>query len=130
MINEPAMLKILQEVTDWKVPYRQPNHVYLMSGDRAVAMSKWGTEPPEYFASQGRIDRRGRKFIEVKKNPWGFDMRIQVAEEEKPKGETWEVAGSKGNTYTVSLLDGRWSCTCPGATFRGACKHIESVKKS
>ncbi len=122
------MLKILQEVTDWKVPYRQPNHVYLMNGDRVVAMSRWGKEPPEYFRSQSRIDRRGRKFIEVKKNQWGFDMKVKVITDEKPQGETWEVLGSRGNTYTVSLLDGRWSCTCPGATFRSTCKHIEYQK--
>ncbi len=122
------MLKILQEVTDWKVPYRQPNHVYLMNGDRVVAMSRWGKEPPEYFRSQSRIDRRGRKFVEIKKNSWGFDMKVSVIQDEKPRGETWEVQGSKGNTYTVSLLDGRWSCTCPGATFRGSCKHIEHQK--
>lgn len=95
-----------------------------------VAMSRWGESEPEYFKSQSRIDKRGRKFIEVKKNPWGFDMRVSVIQDEKPRGETWEVAGSKGNTYTVSLLNGRWACTCPGATFRGSCKHIESVKKS
>lgn len=124
------MLKIVQEVTDWKVPYRQPNHVYLMNGDRVVAMSRWGTERPEYFKSQSRIDKRGRKFIEVKKNPWGFDMKVSVIQDEKPRGETWEVAGSKGNTYTVSLLDGRWACTCPGATFRSTCKHIESQKNT
>lgn len=123
------MLKIFQEVTEWKgVSYRQPNHVYLMDGDRAYAYSKWGESEPEYFRTPTRLDRRGRKFIEVKKNSWGFNLRINTVEEEKPQGRTWEVAGSKGNTYTVSLLDGRWSCTCPGATFRGACKHIENTK--
>jgi len=123
-----GMLKILEEVTEWKVPYRQPNHVYLMSGDRVLAMSRWGTEKPEYFPNQSRIDKRGRKFIEVKKNRWGFDMKVSVIADEKPRGETWEVQGSRGNTYTVSLLDGRWACTCPGATFRGACRHIAQIR--
>jgi hypothetical protein len=117
-------MKIYQEVTEWKgVTYRQPNHVYLMDGDRAYAYSRWGEGKPEYFKNPSRLDKRGRKFIEVKKNPWGFNLKIRSAEE-KPAGKTWEVQGSKGNTYTVSLLDGRWSCTCPGATFRGSCKHI------
>jgi hypothetical protein len=123
-----GMLKILEEVTDWKVPYRQPNHVYLMSGDRVIAMSRWGKEPPEYLASQSRIDRRGRKFIEVKRNRWGFDMKVSVIQDEKPKGETWTVTGSRGDEYTVSLQDGRWSCTCPGAMFRGACRHIAQIR--
>ena len=123
------MLKIYQEVTEWKgVEYRQPNHVYLMSGDRAYAYSKWGESKPEYFRNPTRLDRRGRKFIEVKKNSWGFDLKILTLAEERPQGETWEVQGSKGDIYTVSLLNGRWSCTCPGATFRSTCKHITQTR--
>lgn len=120
-------LKIMQEVTAWKVPYRQPNHVYLMSGDRVLAMSRWGKEAPEYFPNAGRIDRRGRKFIEIKHNSWRFDLTVstECEDTQQPKGQTWSVTGSKGDQYTVSLLDGRWSCSCPGANFRGSCKHIK-----
>jgi len=125
-------VKIVQEVTAWKVPYRQPNHVYLMSGDRVLAMSRWGKEPPEYFASPNRIDRRGRKFVELKKNPWRFDLsaRSEPEDQGQPAGETWEVAGSKGNRYTVSRDSGRWSCTCPGHGFRGRCRHVDEVSAS
>jgi hypothetical protein len=122
-------MKIMQEVTEWKdVSYRQPNHVYLMSGDKAYAYSKWGEGPAEYFRNPTRLDRRGRKFIEVKKNIWKFDLEIHAQDEEKPQGQTWTVMGSRGDEYTVSLSAGRWSCTCPGATFRGTCKHIEHQK--
>jgi hypothetical protein len=126
-------VKIVQEVTDWKVPYRQPNHVYLMSGDRVVAMSRWGTEKPEYFTNPNRIDRRGRKFVEVKQNIWRFnlDARPDLDEEaSRPRGETWEVEGSKGNRYIVSRDSGRWSCTCPGHGFRGRCRHVDEVSAS
>jgi len=124
-----GMLKIFEEVTEWKgVAYRQPNHVYLMSGDRAYAYSKWGEGRPEYFLNPSRIDRRGRKFVEVKRNRWGFDMKIRVIQDDKPRGETWAVKGSRGDEYTVSLQDGRWSCTCPGAMFRGACRHIAQIR--
>ena len=122
-------VKIMQEVTQWKVPYRQPNHVYLMSGDRVLAISRWGEQPPQYLRSQNRMDRRGRKFIEVKKNPWGFDLKILVPEEERPQGQTWSVRGSKGDIYTVSLSDGRWACTCQGYLFRSHCKHIGQLSK-
>ena len=126
-------VKIVQEVTDWKVPYRQPNHVYLMSGDRVIAMSRWGKEKPEYFANPNRIDRRGRKFVEVKQNPWRFDLACGPDPDEeaaRPRGETWEVLGSKGNRYTVSRDSGRWSCTCPGHGFRGRCRHVDEVSAS
>jgi hypothetical protein len=126
------MLKILQEVTDWKVPYRQPNHVYLMSGDRMIAMSRWGEGQPEYFKSQSRINRSGRKFIEVKRNPWGFDLNIKVEADpaRKINGQTWTVSGSKGDQYTVSLNGSRWSCTCPGHGFRGRCRHVDELRAS
>ena len=126
-------VKIVQEVTVWKVPYRQPNHVYLMSGDRVLAMSRWGTEKPEYFPTPNRINRGGRKFVELKKNPWRFDLSARPDLDEAaspPAGETWEVLGSKGNRYTVSRDSGRWSCTCPGHGFRGRCRHVDEVSAS
>jgi len=126
-------VKIVQEVTSWKVPFRQPNHVYLMSGDRVLAMSRWGEGKPEYFANPNRIDRRGRKFVEVTRNPWRFDLSTRSdleADQTPPVGETWEVQGSKGNRYTVSRDSGRWSCTCPGHGFRGRCRHVDEVSAS
>ena len=125
-------LKIVEEVTEWDVPYRQPNHVYLMSGDRALAYSRWGKDKPQYFSQPQRLDRRGRKFIEVKSNRWKFDLKIRVEDEntEKPSGQTWTVSGSKGNSYTVSLSGGRWSCSCPGHGFRNRCRHVDELRAS
>ena len=125
-------LKIMEEITVWDVPYRQPNHVYLMSGDKAVAYSKWGQGPAEYFNQPQRIDRRGRKFIEIKNNKWKFDLTVRTDLEvsEKPKGQTWIVASSKGGEYTVSLDAGHWSCTCPGHGFRGRCRHVDELSAS
>jgi len=126
-------VKIVREVTEWKVPYRQPNHVYVMSGDKILAMSRWGTEPPEYFASPNRINRGGRKFVEVTQNSWRFDLVAVsdlVEEQSAPAGESWEVKGSKGDRYIVSRDSGRWSCTCPGHGFRGRCRHVDEVSAS
>ncbi len=41
---------------------------------------------------------------------------------------TWEVEGSKGNVYKVTLTGDHWSCTCPGFRWRNSCKHIEAKK--
>lgn len=38
-----------------------------------------------------------------------------------------QVAGSKGNTYTVIKEGSRASCTCPGYSFRKTCKHLSMV---
>lgn len=125
-------LKIMQEVTVWDIEYRQPNHVYLVSGDKIYAYSKLGQGKPEYLRTPLRFDRRGRKFVETKKNKWKFDLNIRTEQEselgQQPAGETWQVAGSKGNTYTVSLSNGRYSCTCQGYQFRSRCKHIQDIQ--
>lgn len=44
---------------------------------------------------------------------------------EKPKARTVEVAGSKGNVYTVTIkANGSRSCTCVGFGFNHKCKHL------
>lgn len=122
----------MEEVTVWNMSGRQPNHVYLMSGDKALAYVKWGKGEPIYFRTFQRIDRRGRKFVEVKKNPWKFDLSIDTQEEQasKPTGQTWQVSGSKGSQYIVSLENGRWSCTCAGHGFRSRCRHVDELRAS
>ena len=125
-------LKIVEEITEWDVDYRQPNHVYLMSGDKALAYVPWGKGQPVYFRTFQRIDRRGRKFVEVKKNPWKFDLsiRLESEEESKPRGQTWRVPGSKGGEYIVSLDGDRWACTCSGFQFRSRCRHVDELRAS
>ncbi len=44
--------------------------------------------------------------------------------------KTWQVEGSKGNMYKVTLTGNRWSCTCPGFKWRNSCKHISAKKEA
>ena len=37
-----------------------------------------------------------------------------------------QVAGSKGNLYTIIETNGRKSCDCAGFTYRGHCKHTDA----
>lgn len=104
----------VQETTHWQGVKRQPNHVYLMDGSKAVAYIPWGEGKPFYFKQPLTIDRRGRKFVELAENPFG----------QKVKTELRAVQGSKGQTYWVD--DQAGSCTCPGFTFRGQCKHVQA----
>jgi hypothetical protein len=123
------MLKIVKEITEWTgVEYRQPNHVYLVDGDRAYAYSAWGEGKPQYFRTPTRLDRRGRKFVDVTKNIYGFDMKLKIETKKQPMGKTWSVTGSKGTAYTVTQEGSHWTCTCPGASFRGSCRHIDEIK--
>ena len=110
-------MEALKEVTVWDVEYRQPNHTYLMDGDRAVAYIRWHEGEPEYFKNPQKLDKRYRKFEKA-------DIGLfEVREAKDPV--ILEVPGSKGATYLVNTETG--TCTCPGFTFRGACKHTKEL---
>tara|TARA_Y100001938_G_scaffold47550_1_gene66203 strand:- start:9953 stop:10270 length:318 start_codon:yes stop_codon:yes gene_type:complete len=57
-----------------------------------------------------------------------------VSDREKPtqlaEVRTYDVVGSKGNTYTVVDNAGTWTCTCPGFGWRHKCRHIAEVKNA
>ena len=60
-------------------------------------------------------------------------LYMVVKEREDNTGEgdsSWQVAGSKGNSYTVNFSRGQWTCTCAGFAWRRICKHIEEIKDS
>ena len=44
--------------------------------------------------------------------------------------ETWQVKGSKDNTYVVTRTAARWTCTCAGFQFRKNCRHITEIANS
>ena len=125
-------LKIMREITEWSGFQRQPNHVYLMDGDRAYAYVPWGKGKPFYFRTFQRLDKRGRKFEEVQQNRWRFNLNLKIEQERpaQPKGQTWRVSGSKGNEYVVSESNGVWTCSCPGHGFRGRCRHVDELRAS
>jgi hypothetical protein len=41
--------------------------------------------------------------------------------------QTWKVAGSKNNVYTVTRMGNDYQCNCVGFQYRKHCKHIEGV---
>jgi lysozyme family protein len=106
-------MEALREVTDWATP----NHTYLLDGTTLVAYIKQGTTEPFYF-SKGikHFDKRGRKFVPADKNLF----------EQSASTNLIEVQGSKGAVYWVDPE--LHSCTCPGYTFRGKCKHTEALE--
>jgi hypothetical protein len=93
------------------------NHIYLLDGDKMLAYITQGGTDEFWFKQPIRIDRRGRKFNPVEPSPFtGLGGRLANAR---------SVVGSKGQTYIVNLDEN--SCTCPGYTFRGACKHTKET---
>jgi hypothetical protein len=103
-------MEALRETTEWATP----NHTYLLDGTTLVAYIKQGETTPFYF-SKGikHFDKRGRKF--EKASTTLFESHVESA--------VIEVMGSKGAVYYVDPE--LHSCTCPGFTFRGKCKHTD-----
>ncbi len=108
-------MQAIREITQWRDVKRQPNHVYLMDGQRAVAYMAFGEGEPFYFKTGWTLDRRGRKFEPVEPNPFDSEQASSLI----------EVKGSKGNSYWVDPA--LKTCTCPGYTFRGSCKHVQTA---
>jgi hypothetical protein len=111
-------MEAVREITVWEGISRQPNHIYLLDGDRVVAYRKWGEGPVEWLSGKVKIDRRGRKFEKA-------DIGLFNVEEQKKDPAILAVPGSKGATYLVNTEEK--SCSCPGFTFRGSCKHIKEL---
>jgi hypothetical protein len=88
-----------------------PAHTYLLDGTNLVAYVKANTTEPFYFRNPIKgFDKRGRKFA-----PGNNSLFTQ-----KKDTNARTVIGSSGQTYTVTAE----SCTCPGFTYRGSCKHM------
>lgn len=58
-------LTVIREVTEWNVDYRQPNHTYLMQGERVLGYQKWHQGAAIYYNTKQRLDKRRRKFEKV-----------------------------------------------------------------
>lgn len=111
-------MEALRETTVWKDTARQPNHIYLFDGTKAVAYIPFGEGKPFYFKRPMQIDRRGRTF--ARSDAGLFKAKI--------KSNLIKVQGSKGSVYSIDP-DAK-TCTCPGFSFRGACRHITEVLKN
>ena len=109
-------MEAVVEITEWSDKSVLGNHTYLFDGSKMVAYVKRGETVPFYFKAPITIDKRGRKFVTVKVNPFKAI---------KEKATIVKVSGSKGAVYSVDTEEK--TCTCPGYTFRGTCKHLVAI---
>ena len=107
-------MEAVVETTEWSGDI-QPNHKYLLDGAKVLAYIKQGSTTPFYFKTPLTIDKRGRRFAPLKSNPFKVKEKVTVI----------KVSGSKGQVYSIDTEDK--TCTCPGYTFRGACKHLTEL---
>ena len=124
-------MKYLQETTDWGI-HNAPNHIYYVNDSKTkmVGYIKAGTKALFKFSKPMTIDVRGRKFVELKDKKAESDEVYfgKPVVETVPKNAI-EVKGSNGKVYILTKgISGKYSCTCPGFTFRHTCKHIKEVE--
>jgi hypothetical protein len=111
-------MQLFLETTKW--PDNTPNHAYYMddSKSKSFAYIRAGTKAVFKFKNPLRIDTRGRTFKAIP-DPNNFAL------DEPTVQNRWEVKGSKGDVYTVTLDEGVYSCSCSGFKFRGQCRHVK-----
>ena len=117
-------MKWFAETTDYKDSVS--NGIYLLDDTKTkmYAFRPRSTGDIKTFRNFIRIDTRGRKFVV---NPVQFATGLK---EPEPEGRSWTVKGSKGDEYKVTESGGNFNCSCQGWKFRGACKHVESIRSA
>jgi hypothetical protein len=117
-------MKWYAETTEWSDNTR--NGIYLLNDSKSkmYAFRPAGVSDIKVFRSPIKIDIRGRKF-----NINDVQFKTTVKEQE-PQGRSWTVKGSKGDEYRVTESGGDFQCSCQGWKFRGACKHVESIRQT
>ena len=113
-------MQAFKEITVWADSNTAINHTYLLDGDKMVAYIRYGTTEPFWFKTPIKISKSGRKFEQVSDDLFNFSMNVIT-----PNNIT-EVTGSNGTKYIINLDEN--TCTCPGYTYRGTCKHIKELE--
>ena len=105
-------IEILQEVTDWG-KYKVNNGIYhVNSAGKLVAYQPNSEEPLQVLnVPSNQFSKSRRKFKKIGERAEELDANII------------EVKGSTGKTYIIDL--DKKTCTCPGFTYRGNCKHVK-----
>ena len=114
------MEQAFKEITIWADGATTVNHTYLFDGDKVVAYIRYGTSEAFWFKTPIKIDKRGRKFEQVDSMLFHSSFNVFTPNNIK------EVLGSKGTKYIVNLDEN--TCTCPGYTYRGTCKHVKELE--
>ena len=110
-------MKVIRETTVF-TDAKMPNHSYIVSSTGLVlGIRRFSQGAFELLRTPLSIDVRGRTFV----------TEDDLGPDTPSSRNIVEVAGSKGEVYTVDLDEKH--CSCTGFKFRGDCKHIAMAKE-
>ena len=114
-------MRFFLEKTEW--PDTTPNHIYLLddSKTRMYGYIPRPTHELKLVKKPYPFSAKGRRFVEVP-NYWNFALPGDAK-----TAQVIRVQGSKGQEYLVEKTDTGVTCTCPGFTFRGNCRHVKEL---
>ena len=116
-------MEALREITDWGTA-SATNNTYLLDGTSLIAYIPKDGKPYYFKTPIKGFDKRGRKFEKADINLFPVTHPFALFSVSISKAlNTRTVKGSKGQAYTVN--DDEGTCTCPGYTYRGTCKHLK-----
>lgn len=121
-----------KEITEWnESEFVVPNHTYLFDGkSNILAYARESDGQVMVFKKPLPMDTRRRKFVKVKhKELDAIGATVVVDQPKALNVPNWQVKSDSGKTYTVTLESGKYQCNCVGYSYRGKCKHSESVAK-
>jgi hypothetical protein len=101
----------------------------------------WMFDQPEFFEYEGeevQVKWLNPGQIALSTGNTEFPFRVlnksliisinnQAMEQKDTAIKTFNVKGSKGDCYTVTVGSGKMHCTCNGFQFRKSCKHVKEV---
>ena len=108
------MITMLQETTDWGTA-QVANGIYHVNDSGYLVGYKGPTSEYKKFSKPMKGFSKARRT---------FKKVGEYADDSEDNKNVTRVQGSKGNVYLVTDEDGIKTCTCPGFTFRGKCKHV------
>jgi len=84
-----------------------------------------GVETPNNHIGESVIDLDYVEYLKV----LGSKELSGDADTPSPKIQSFEIQGSKGDIYVVTLDGDKSSCTCPAGTHGRACKHVKMARE-
>jgi len=65
--------------------------------------------------------------VSITKNGQAVTVPV-IKKAAEPVVKTYEIAGSRGNSYTVTYNNGTWKCPCVAGGFGKECRHVKASK--